>query len=298
MRITVIEHEAGAGLGFFAGWLAAAGAECEVARPYLGEAVPERAADGLIVLGGEAAAWEDEDYPWLPATRDLLRRSVDGGVPTLGICLGAQLMTLACGGSVERGGDGLEVGVRRIVPLPAADGDPLFDGLLDGPQPVVAVQYHGDAMTRLPEGAVPLATGDAYPNQAYRLGERAWAVQFHPEATPEIFTGWVDGSAGHLAALGHSPAELVAGGEAAGPRLAAVWRPFAERFAAVVSTSTSTSASSTSASSTSAASSAVASSSATAAAAIAAPETASTPGTVPAPVAAVPVPVPVPVTEG
>ncbi|WP_084779874.1 type 1 glutamine amidotransferase [Planobispora rosea] len=234
MRITVIEHEAGAGLGFFAGWLARSGAECEVVRPYLEEAVPERAADGLIVLGGEAAAWQDEDYPWLPATRDLIRRSVDTGVPTLGICLGAQLMTLACGGTVERGGGGLEVGVRRIVPLPGASGDPLFDGLLDGPEPAVAVQYHGDAMTRLPEGAVPLATGDAYPNQAYRLGERAWAVQFHPEATPEIFAGWVDGSAEYLVALGHPAAELVTEAAASGPRLAAVWRPFAERFAATV----------------------------------------------------------------
>src|SRR6478735_175203 len=92
MRITVVEHGADAGLGFFAGWLAGAGVGCEVVRPYLGETVPERADDGLIVLGGEAAAWEDERYPWLPATRDLIRGSVEGGVPTLGICLGAQLM--------------------------------------------------------------------------------------------------------------------------------------------------------------------------------------------------------------
>ncbi|GAA3445567.1 type 1 glutamine amidotransferase [Planomonospora venezuelensis] len=234
MRITVIEHETAAGLGFFAEWLAGAGAGCEVVRPYLGEAVPERAADGLIVLGGEAAAWEDEDHPWLPATRGLLRRSVDGGVPTLGVCLGAQLLTLACGGTVERGDRGLEVGACRVAPLPAASGDPLFDGLLDGAEPAVAVQYHRDAMTRLPPGAVPLATGDVYPNQAYRLGERAWAVQFHPEATPEIFLDWTNGSADHLTGQGHSVEELNTGVKAAEARLAATWRPLAERFAAVV----------------------------------------------------------------
>ncbi|WP_433255103.1 type 1 glutamine amidotransferase [Streptosporangium sp. CA-135522] len=230
MRITVIEHEAAAGLGFFAGWLAGAGAGCEVVRPYLGEAVPERADDGLIVLGGEAAAWEDEDHPWLPATRDLIRNSVEGGVPTLGICLGAQLMTLACGGAVERGEHGLEVGAREVVPLPEAADDPLFAGL----GPTQAVQYHGDAMTRLPEGAVRLAAGDPYPNQAYRLGERAWAVQFHPEATAEIFTGWTGGSADQLTALGYSVEELNTQVKEAEEDLVDTWRRLAERFAAVV----------------------------------------------------------------
>ncbi|MEU7987922.1 type 1 glutamine amidotransferase [Streptosporangium canum] len=230
MRISVVEHGVDAGLGFFAGWLAGAGVGCEVVRPYLGETVPERADDGLIVLGGEAAAWEDERYPWLPATRDLIRSSVEGGVPTLGICLGAQLMTLACGGSVERGEHGLEVGAREIVPLPEADADALFAGL--GPAP--AVQYHGDAMTRLPEGAVRLATGDPYPNQAYRLGEKAWAVQFHPEATAEIFAGWTGDSADHLTALGHSAEELAMQVKEAEARLAGTWRLLAERFAAVV----------------------------------------------------------------
>ncbi|MFF5204833.1 type 1 glutamine amidotransferase [Streptosporangium sp. NPDC000396] len=230
MRVTVVEHEATAGLGFFAGWLAEAGIDCEVVRPYLGEAVPERAEDGLIVLGGEAAAWEDERNPWLPATRDLIRSSVEGGVPTLGICLGAQLMTLACGGTVERGEHGLEVGVGRIVPLPEAGADALFGGL----GPVPAVQYHGDAMTRLPDGAVRLATGDLYPNQAYRLGEKAWAVQFHPEATVEIFTGWTGDSADHLTSRGYSVEELNTQVKEAEEDLARTWRPFAERFAAVV----------------------------------------------------------------
>ncbi|WP_326821230.1 type 1 glutamine amidotransferase [Streptosporangium sp. NBC_01639] len=232
MRVTVVEHEAAAGLGFFAGWLDAAGVGCEVVRPYLGEAVPERAGDGLIVLGGEAAAWEDEQYPWLPATRDLIRSSVGGGVPTLGICLGAQLMTLACGGAVERGEHGLEVGATEIVPLPAADADPLFAGI----GPALAVQYHGDAMTRLPAGAVRLATGDPYPNQAYRLGERAWAVQFHPEATPEIFTEWTSGSADQLTARGYSVEELGTQVKEAEPRLIDAWRPLARRFAAAVQT--------------------------------------------------------------
>ncbi|MFI7032333.1 type 1 glutamine amidotransferase [Microbispora rosea] len=225
-RLIVIEHEAEAGLGFFAGRLEAAGVEAEVVRPYKGEPVPGRAHAGLLVLGGAAAAWDDEGYGWLPATRDLIARAVDEGVPTLGICLGAQLMTMACGGTVERGDAGLEIGLGEIEPLPEAVADPLLSALPSGP--VRAIQYHYDAMTTLPEGAVRLATGARYANQAYRLGDRAWAVQFHPEATPEIFASWTAG--GDLPP--ERAGELNAQVEAAGDELRRTWGPFAEAFAA------------------------------------------------------------------
>ncbi|MEV0203091.1 type 1 glutamine amidotransferase [Nonomuraea sp. NPDC050691] len=221
MRITVIEHEAEAGLGYLSGWL---GPVCDVVRPYRGEQVPERAADGLVVLGGEAAAWEDERCPWLPATRELLRRSVLDGTPTLGVCLGAQLMTMACGGAVERGGDGLEVGLCEVTALPEAASDRLLAGI----GTAVAIQYHQDVMARLPEGAVPLMTGVPYPNQAYRLGESAWAVQFHPEATPGIFASWAAGSTLERAE------ELVSAVRGAEDKLVSTWRPVAEAFASVV----------------------------------------------------------------
>ncbi|MGW5259950.1 type 1 glutamine amidotransferase [Microbispora sp. NPDC004025] len=230
-RLIVIEHEADAGLGFFAGWLEAAGAEVEVVRPYKGEPVPRRAPAGLLVLGGAAAAWDDEGYGWLPATRDLLARAVDEGVPTLGVCLGAQLMTMACGGTVERGAAGLEIGLGEIEPLPEAAADPLLSALSGGR--VRAVQYHYDAMTALPEGAVRLATGTMYPNQAYRLGDRAWAVQFHPEATPGIFASWTVG--GELPP--ERAAELNAQVEAAEGELRRTWRPLAEAFAALLTRS-------------------------------------------------------------
>ncbi|GIH25556.1 aminotransferase [Acrocarpospora phusangensis] len=223
-RVVVIEHEAEAGLGYFADWLA--GVDVLVVRPYLGEPVPDRAGDGLLVLGGAAAAWEDEQYPWLPATRDLLKAAVEEGVPVLGICLGAQLMTLACGGEVRRGDHGLEIGAGTVRLLPEARDDRLFAGVPEA-EPV-AVQYHYDVMATPPPGAVPLATGDHYPNQAYRLGGNAWAVQFHPEATPDIFREWTNGLTGHPAG------ELNSQVDAAGPRLEANWRPLAEAFAAVV----------------------------------------------------------------
>lgn len=231
MRVTVIEHEADAGPGFLADWLPAAGLTCDVVRPYRGETLPARVEHGLIVLGGEASAWQDDDYPWLPATRDLIARAVADEVPTLGICLGAQLMTLACGGTVTRGEHGLEIGVTPIDPLPAASGDPLLGHLRPG---APALQYHRDVCAVLPPGAVLLATGPTYPHQAYRLGPAAWAVQFHPEATPEIFTSWTAAGAAGLAADGHDVAALDRAAERARPRLAGAWRPLADGFAAVV----------------------------------------------------------------
>ncbi|GAA4555476.1 type 1 glutamine amidotransferase [Planotetraspora kaengkrachanensis] len=224
----MIEHEAEAGLGFFAGWLRDAGVDCEVVRPYKGDPVPETADRGLVVLGGEASAWDDEGYGWLPATRALLARSVEDGVPTLGICLGAQLMTIACGGTVERGDAGLEIGLCDVVALPEAGDDPLFSAL--PARPLRAVQYHYDAMTALPPGAVRLATGGQYPNQAYRLGASAWAVQFHPEATAGVFESWTSGGGLPDSQVGELNAQVGQGEE----ELRATWRPLAEAFAAQI----------------------------------------------------------------
>ncbi|NBE93812.1 type 1 glutamine amidotransferase [Nonomuraea sp. KC401] len=224
MSVTVIQHEAEAGLGYLKAWL---GLDCDVVRPYLGDEVPARPGDGLIVLGGAAAAWEDERSPWQPVTRDLLRRAAEEGTPTLAICLGAQLLTMACGGAVERGSHGPEVGAREVRALPGAASDRLFSGI----GTAVAVQYHQDVITRPPDGAVPLMTGSPYPHQAYRLGEAAWAVQFHPEATPEIFASWTRETALEGAE------ELNAEVKEAESDLVATWRPVARAFADVVRTS-------------------------------------------------------------
>ncbi len=220
--MTVVEHEAEAGLGYFGGWLG----DVVVYRPYLGEAVPEDPGDGLLVLGGAASAWDDAGYPWLPATRALLRTAVEREVPTLGICLGAQLMTLACGGEVVPGVNGLEIGLGEIVPL--VNDDPLL-GHLTGP--VRAIQYHQDAMTVLPDGAVLIATGAQYPHQAFRIGANAWGVQFHPEATPAIFEEWTTELTTHPA---EELNEQVSAAEAG---LVASWRPLAEAFGAIVAES-------------------------------------------------------------
>lgn len=189
--VLVVEHEAGASLDLMASTL---GSAVEVVRPYRGEPLPDPDVassgrfGGLLVLGGEMAAWEDDVAPWLPATRALLAAAVRARLPTLGVCLGAQLLAKATGGRAERGAAGLEIGAVEFRPLPAAVGDPLLPA-----GPVSALTYHQDAVTQLPPDAELLATGDAYPVQAFRVGECAWGVQYHPEVSVAGFERWLTG---------------------------------------------------------------------------------------------------------
>jgi GMP synthase (glutamine-hydrolysing) len=183
--VLVVEHEARCPPGLIAAPL---GAVARVVRPYLGEALPAGTADlgGLVVLGGTMGALDDDAAPWLPAVRSLLVDAVRRSTPTLGVCLGAQLLGAACGGRVERGPAGPETGVVRLARTGSTD--PFADAL---PADGLVAQCHDDAVTVLPPDAELLAAGDLYPHQMFRVGAAAWAVQYHPEATPEVYADWL-----------------------------------------------------------------------------------------------------------
>lgn len=187
--IVVVEHEPGCPLDRFGGWLAAAGVSVRVIRPYDGDTVPSAPGSGLIVLGGQMSAYDDEVAPWLPAVRALLRAAVAEATPTLGICLGAQLLAVACDGKVEVGAaPGRESGVVSVRwRAGAADGDPLVGGL---PDPFPGPSMHADAVVSLPPESVWLGSSAMYPHQAFRVGAAAWGVQFHPEVSEPTFAGW------------------------------------------------------------------------------------------------------------
>lgn len=229
-RALVVLHTAQEGPGFLGDDLTAAGVELTLLRPYAGEPVPGRVeADALVVLGGPMGAYDDDVAPWLPATRDLLAAAVAHGVPTLGICLGAQLLAVAAGGRVERGIGGPEIGVCPLELGAAAADDPLLAGV---PSPAPVMQWHYDAVVQLPEGAVPLARSGAYEHQAFRLGS-AWGLQFHPEVGRELAGAWAAADAAELGRLGLDPAAVVAGAADREPELRRVWGPMAGRFAAL-----------------------------------------------------------------
>lgn len=229
-RVLVVQHEDRVPLGR---WHEVDGLDLHVLRPDAGEPVPPTAAGyaGLLVLGGTMAAWEDDVAPWLPSVRELLRAAVTDGTPTLGICLGAQLLAKATGGTVERGPHGPELGVVPIHATEAAAADRFAARLGTG---FLAPQGHHDAITALPDGAVLLASSDAYPHQVFRLGEAAWGVQYHPEADHATFADWMTADRDHLAATGRSPQGVMAEFDAAEPELAASSAAHAAAFAAVV----------------------------------------------------------------
>ena len=144
----------------------------------------------LVVLGGPIGAYEEDLYPWLGAEIPLIRKRLAGGRPTLGICLGAQLMARACGARVAPG-PAKEIGWK---PLTLAAGDNLLSPLAGLP----VLHWHGDRFD-LPDGAVSLASTDLCPHQAFRLGRHALGFQCHPEAWESGFERWLIGHALEIA---------------------------------------------------------------------------------------------------
>lgn len=192
-RVTVVQSSPDVGLDRFAEWLP--GLDVRLVRADQGEALPgpTEVGDGLVVLGGQMSAHDDEVAPWLRPLRDLLAVVSATDVPALGICLGAQLLAVARGGRVQVAAPpGTEAGVIDVRWRPEASGDPLVGPLAEaaGASRTSALpSMHGDAVVDLPRGAVWLASSATYPFQAFRIGS-AWGVQFHPEASLETMRTW------------------------------------------------------------------------------------------------------------
>ena len=174
-----------------------------------GEAVPDHHSwDGVAVLGGVMGAYDEAEHPWLVEEKHYLADAVSRGIPTLGVCLGVQLLADALGGSAYRG-DGWEYGLLDVRLTDAGTADPVVRHL-DAPVPV----FHGDTFD-LPPGAVLLAETERY-RHGFRLGS-AVAVQSHPEASPDITDVWVMRRAGDIRAHGADPGALRAMLHAAEP---------------------------------------------------------------------------------
>lgn len=232
-RALVVTHTAAESPGTLAEWLPAAGVALDPVEPWNGDRLPADLTgyDGLVVMGGPQQAYDDGSAPWLAGVKELLRQAVASGLPVLGICLGGQLLAEAAGGAVAPGGDGPEVGARLVAKRDAAADDPLFADL---PLTPVVVQWHWDAVAELPPGALLLAAAPRYPHQAFRVGARAYGLQFHIETPPEMVRRWAAADADDVRAAGLDPEVVAEQAVAALPEVAEVWRPFVERFAALV----------------------------------------------------------------
>lgn len=232
VRALVVTHSPNEGVGNVGTWLEAAGVELEVVEPWDGDQVPAdpTAYDAVLVMGGPQQAYDDESAPWLRATKELLRRAVAERVPTLGVCLGAQLLAEATGGRVVKGDEGIEAGARLVAKRDAAWDDELF---ADVPFTPTVVQWHEDEIVDLPPGAVHLASSSRYVNQAFRIGDRAWGLQFHIETPPEMIRFWGAECGSAVEELGLDPVALAERAVEELEEVELCWRPVVERFAAL-----------------------------------------------------------------
>lgn len=224
----MVQHTPGGGPGRVGTWLREAGLDVRVLHPYAGEDLPAvLGGRPLVVLGGGYLPDDDARAPWLPATRALARQALADATPFLGICLGGQLLARVAGGTVRAEHGRPEYGSTPIRLRPEAAGDTLLHGLGDT---VPAIERHVDAITELPPGAVWLASSEACPHQAFRVGARAWGVQFHPEAEAARIATW---DRDRLAARGMDREALHARAVADEGAMIEAWGEFTRRFAQV-----------------------------------------------------------------
>jgi GMP synthase (glutamine-hydrolysing) len=228
--VLVIENDLSDPIGRLGDWLIEAGAELRVVRGPAGDEIPQDLTgfSGLVVMGGAPNAYEDDRAPWLPEVRSVLATAVRTELPTIAICLGGQLLAAAMGGRVERA-ETPEYGAQLIAKRQAAASDPLFKELPITPD---VLQWHVDAVTELPPGAVLLASSPVCEIQAFRVGRLAWGTQFHIETTPQTVQAWADEDAELMA--GYDLDTIVARAAAAHAQIAETWRPFAAAFVNVL----------------------------------------------------------------
>jgi GMP synthase (glutamine-hydrolysing) len=224
-RAIVLQHLDREGPGFIAGLCEKRGLTTEIRRLDLGASVPEALEHGdvLVVMGGPMglADVENPRFPFLAREIELLRRVLATEQAVLGICLGSQLLAAAAGSRVypnlRPDANGILRAAREVgfgeVRLRGRAHEPALAGLHER---LLVLHWHGDTFD-LPAGAVRLAESDVCANQAFRIGRRAYGLQFHVETDADSVRIWADEDAEFAAsALGPGgPAAIVAASDAA-----------------------------------------------------------------------------------
>jgi GMP synthase (glutamine-hydrolysing) len=175
---------------------------------------------GVIVTG--SGAMVTDRHPWSERTAAWLGDAARAGLPVLGICYGHQLLAHALGGEVGDNPAGREMGTIELETVPDAASDALFAGL---PARFPAQATHLQSVLGMPEGATLLARSAGDACHAFRWGEAAWGVQFHPEFSTTHMRGYVHARREALAREGRDPAGMAAA-VAAAPHARRVLRRF------------------------------------------------------------------------
>ncbi len=149
--------------------------------------------DALVILGGPMGADDDTAYPYLTEVKNLIRLAVKQYIPTVGFCLGGQLIARALGAKVLPNA-ATEIGWYPLRLTSLGCREVLFEGL---PDEFMVFQWHNDTF-EIPEGAFHLASSETCRNQAFSYQEKVWALQFHLEVTPEMIKTWIEAYADEL----------------------------------------------------------------------------------------------------
>lgn len=173
----------------------------------------------MVILGGPINACDDAHYPTLAPLAAMVEKRIAAGLPTLGICLGAQLIARVLGARVYPAGH-TELGWTPLTLTDAGRASPLRH--LDGAHTSM-LHWHGDTFD-LPQGATRLASTPACENQAFVWGDHVLGLQCHPEIRTDRFEPWLVGYAGELASHGIDVNQLRADTARFGPRLEAAAR--------------------------------------------------------------------------
>ncbi len=194
--ILVIQHAEAETPGLFGASMQEAGASLRTVRLFDGGEVPGAPDDfaGIVVMGGPMGVGDAGRLPHIDREIALLKGALRRGLPVLGICLGSQILAAAAGARVFAGGS-KEIGWHPLHLTDDGRHDPLLGALPD--RAIVFFHWHGDTFD-LPRGAVLLASTDAYPNQAFRIGPSAYGLQFHLEVTAAMVEDFVAAGAGEL----------------------------------------------------------------------------------------------------
>ena len=189
MRALAIVHQPDAGPGVFAEEIQARGVELdEWMLSERGTGPPREVAeyDAVLTFGGAMHADQEDRHPWLRFEKDFLAAMLDDGMPILAVCLGCQLLAEAAGKTARRASEP-EIGWSEVEVTEEGAADPVIGPLAPS---FTGLQWHSYEAVP-PEGAMVLARSPVC-SQAYRIGERAWGIQFHAEVTAEDTERWID----------------------------------------------------------------------------------------------------------
>lgn len=226
MIVTVLQHGPWGGPGVIGDQLTTRGVELDVRHVYADDEVPDEPPEALIVMGGQMCTDEKDAYPFLQRETDLLGKCVAADTPTLGICLGAQLLAEVTGGSVRH--DTPEIGFAAVRLTDAGRTDPLLSEFADD---TPTFNAHRDFITAGP-GAVVLAHSDRAPVHALRAGERVYGIQFHPEMDARRVARYCNAEqpGAYLRRHGWEPSDLIALAERHNDEHARMGRMLADRW--------------------------------------------------------------------